>query len=160
MLVYELKDRAAVRTSETKTFFRTYFCLPPYLVYDNVANTRMTTFCITNTCTQYIFPGTPYCLRLTTRHTSVYKVVCVHIYLSSRHGPTSLAQVTHNRGSLMFGRELMISLNGDDKGASPAFKGLAVIQVAVFASGNDFQPKSVITNTSPPLICGINNMHP
>ena len=48
----------------------------------------------------------------------------------------------------MVGRQLTIFLEGDDKDTSPAFKGLAVIQVAVMARGSDLQPKSVITGTS------------
>ena len=62
--------------------------------------------------------------------------------------PSFLARMTHNRGSSIFGRELTISLTGDDKDVSPAFNGLAVIQVAAMASGNVFRAESVTTGTS------------
>ena len=78
---------------------------------------------------------------------SVYQVVC--IYLRSRHGPIFLAEVTQQREARWCSVEnILFSLKGDDKDASPISKGLAVIQVAVMASNNDFEPKSITTGTS------------
>ena len=49
----------------------------------------------------------------------------------------------------MFERDFDDSfMNGDNKDISPDFQALAIFLVAVMASGNDFQLKSVVTGTS------------
>ena len=81
-----------------------------------------------------------------------------HAHLSTRSCvyicEVEMAQFSSRRWHTTEARWWMIEISwkGGDKDVSPAFKGLAVIHVAVKASGNDFQPQSVITGTSQPWI--------
>ena len=81
---------------------------------------------------EYIFPGTAYCLlpgtplSVTRSCTYICKVDMAHF--SSRRWHTTEARWCSVEN-------WRLSSNGDNKDASPAFKGLAVVQVAVTASG-------------------------